>query len=1045
MRSALTSAAIALAVFSAPPVAASSEDTPDAWPPPAWETMSMSGSTASLCRLAGVSERLDTSRLTLELIRLLYGERLTGEAPADRSRAAILSYLDALDTFNRTVARAHMPELSSAAAARARLQDTHAVLAFLGITFDPKSPTPWREVARPSDGGDAQGRRALRSNEAAVREDARTAARRQVLSEAGLSPQDLIRRLNQGQTVPLTLPRVSLPLPLSPRIWREVVFHGKVDEDSLFGAIVGDRTAALLYHGLLSLDGETLAYFGSRPHLLSNIARQHPGVFAVCARSIHIRAGQVQLPGGPAAEPLWDALTAARAEQADAFVSALLGRSGGGLAYFYDALAHLDPPHLRFALGTDVRRFRALYTAFVGVSPTWQIEAHPFTRPDRDGAHLLAQLRVESTGALGPPASADLWARAFGETSPTDDEMRARPIALEPAADAAAIAAIVLRPEPGQRRRQRLEALLFAQRVFARARPDEMGSVYVAVQGFTRFETLALTFERIGINDPAVYARAMRCAARLSDLGSPRRVATALSQFQGALALVDRLVSRDALEIQQAARLVESLVAAPLSENGYRGAVATWMSAELLPVLRARLGEPALDSAEDLALEGLAGMRPAIVVPDLPIDWEGEVYRLDPAASELDRLLRVRRKQAGNRLDEALALHAIATSLAPPRLSPAEGRPIVDRLTALVKTLRPPEYVGAGAGSPGELFSRLSETARNYRTSPDSEARKVALAERVDDVADEVLGDVLRSLAYAAAIGDPESNLLLGPDMAAEHDFGVFGSGPSRMWAPWALPATQAGSGVSWHLAGSLLALDLPLARFSLRRISSDQPIQPTRLDPDDEQGLAHTAVLMRPSALTDAARDRLVALVSRGREQAAQAGTPAARAAVLDGINASEWRRNAIEWRVQHGPISLERALTLTELLWIGARSENARLPDAWGQSMVAVDGCLCLGVAGPATLETYGLRPSGGLVASYLSDATLRVAELTAELKLPAALIPAVLLGVTEDVLDTTQPAHADDWIELAETASRVTRERFEDQVAALTIAGGPLVPVR
>ena len=233
MRSVLISFVMVLGVVFARPPAASCADAPDSWPLPAWATMSITGNKASLCRLAGVSEHLDAGRLTLEFIRLLHGERLTGEAPADRPRAAILSYLDTLDAFNRAVAAARMPELSSVAAARARSRDRHAVLAFLGITFDPNAPTPWREIAT-SDGGDASpapGRR-----DTSVQSGTRAEGRREILSDAGLSLQDLAGRLNKGQAIPLALPRVTLPLPLPARLWREVIFHGKVDEDGLFGA-----------------------------------------------------------------------------------------------------------------------------------------------------------------------------------------------------------------------------------------------------------------------------------------------------------------------------------------------------------------------------------------------------------------------------------------------------------------------------------------------------------------------------------------------------------------------------------------------------------------------------------------------------------------------------------------------------------------------------------------------------------------------------------------------------------------------------------------
>jgi hypothetical protein len=99
---------------------------------------------------------------------------------------------------------------------------------------------------------------------------------------------------------------------------------------------------------------------------------------------------------------------------------------------------------------------------------------------------------------------------------------------------------------------------------------------------------------------------------------------------------------------------------------------------------------------------------------------------------------------------------------------------------------------------------------------------------------------------------------------------------------------------------------------------------------------------------------------------------------------------------------------------------------------------------MVGPGSIDTFGIRPSLGTMSSYFSDATLGVAELTAELNLPAPIVAPLLTGITQDVLDAAQTAHGADYLELAQAVRSLTRERFEDQVAALTVAGGPLVPV-
>ena len=76
-------------------------------------------------------------------------------------------------------------------------------------------------------------------------------------------------------------------------------------------------------------------------------------------------------------------------------------------------------------------------------------------------------------------------------------------------------------------------------------------------------------------------------------------------------------------------------------------------------------------------------------------------------------------------------------------------------------------------------------------------------------------------------------------------------------------------------------------------------------------------------------------------------------------------------------------------------------------------------------------------------MADLKLRVLEELDERHLPAALARGVLASALHDYLDEARPRHGDDWFTLARQVDRVSADRFDDYVAALT-AGGPLVPL-
>ena len=63
-----------------------------------------------------------------------------------------------------------------------------------------------------------------------------------------------------------------LPLPLPPSIWIEHVFARSVTPETLTRAIVGSRSASLLYFGLFALDDRTRAWLAEQPALVGELA-----------------------------------------------------------------------------------------------------------------------------------------------------------------------------------------------------------------------------------------------------------------------------------------------------------------------------------------------------------------------------------------------------------------------------------------------------------------------------------------------------------------------------------------------------------------------------------------------------------------------------------------------------------------------------------------------------------------------------------------------------------------------------------------------------
>ena len=105
-------------------------------------------------------------------------------------------------------------------------------------------------------------------------------------------------------------------------------------------------------------------------------------------------------------------------------------------------------------------------------------------------------------------------------------------------------------------------------------------------------------------------------------------------------------------------------------------------------------------------------------------------------------------------------------------------------------------------------------------------------------------------------------------------------------------------------------------------------------------------------------------------------------------------------------------------------------------------MNGCLCLRFPATPDFTSFTGRAGTGLLAARVSDLSIRVAELLADLDLPAALGRSVLAVATQAFVDEVRPADPDDWQALAHAARSITREQFVDYISALTF-DGPLIP--
>ena len=126
-------------------------------------------------------------------------------------------------------------------------------------------------------------------------------------------------------------------------------------------------------------------------------------------------------------------------------------------------------------------------------------------------------------------------------------------------------------PGSGAERRVRIQQLTFGQRLFGELALSELHDVLAGLPGFARFPSTMLALERIGVRDPQVYAATARRARTIEQLESPSDSVPVLAQFQGGLALLERLARTGAIGSERLERLVASLVGIDVGNGRYEG------------------------------------------------------------------------------------------------------------------------------------------------------------------------------------------------------------------------------------------------------------------------------------------------------------------------------------------------------------------------------------------------------------------------------------------------------------------------------------------
>ncbi|HWI20533.1 MAG TPA: hypothetical protein VNT81_22410 [Vicinamibacterales bacterium] len=771
---------------------------------------------------------------------------------------------------------------------------------------------------------------------------------------------------------------LTIAAPLTASHWRDVLQLN--DRADLFAALINNRPAMLVCAGTASADPSLRALLDRDRGLLRWIVRTTPAAFWIAARGIKIDNERVSVPGGAATEPIWEALTEVKVTRPAEFIRALLLKDGGRLAWFYDSVGTMSPERLAVVLGPPPLATQA---------QAMRAMYDAFRSAD-------SNWKLEEHPFLR--GTTDPWIVA----SHVDIEN-----------------GHVASPAQQWFWEELIENSDVTRRSLASTKREPTTPVSLA--WLTQKITSAAAKERRDRFEMLRFA-------------------------QGVFATAEG----DAL--------TEALVAL----GGYRRYRAVLMTLDRMEVTTPRVYARMVEAARRLD-DDLSGR-----------DERNGVIALQSAITFVER---ARFAQAIDVATAERLLLAMADAIDPPADAPKQkgGRPFTAitqwMLTALLEALPPLVQPDQWTTAKTAYESRLLQALAGNPSAPDAPAvtwegleyrvdffggehgRLKRIREQIESPGldaslesgdDDKIANALLTLIYTPALGDPEGPALLGGDIAQRHNFGLVGAaGMRRDFVAWSIPREQVGDGTPWHVEGSILGLDIALARLALRRLADDEmPVAPT-INLNDQLTFARTVLTLNPRALRDADRDRIVAAIARGRARVADAGSNLPAVLAL----AQEARLPAmvlqtLPWTLTRMPDSAPALFSLRDLLWLGRPDLPQATLDHWGIFVESLDNRLRTAMPPPAPWDNYGGRADAGLIATQAPDLVLRMAEETAQLKLPAQLVPALLMYAVQDYWHDVESRFPDDWPAMTRQALALSSSRVEDYVAALA-GGGPLRP--
>jgi tetratricopeptide (TPR) repeat protein len=593
------------------------------------------------------------------------------------------------------------------------------------------------------------------------------AKHQETASALGLDEIGMQQVLERGKSFSFDIPAENARVVLGEPAWKaQFRYTGTLPE-----AIAGDLRLAQTYAALGQMEPTTAAALASAVGLKS-LSENHAPILFQFSSALAIDRGRVSVPGGPAADPIWTALTGASPTQPALFFRALLAKDDGKLLAFYSALSDLDLQHQQFFTRTSSRTTR-FYELFRD-APEMQ-RANSRHIPSGSFVEFLAEVPLNEDGSVDFPGSPEVWTVAKGQSHSTGN-----------------VAKMVRKLKRKAAPEVEDEILLR----LARTRYKQAAQAHSELDNF-----LAVVRVDQHRSDPLDEGSALLLAQHYADDGPAYAWFATLTgleqkQFEPFFALTDALYSRSDEEKNAALGLINPLIemvclaqeAGTLSEaqsaglfgqvvEAFQNATSpAAQTAAALDTVRAILRAGKNDSADlDAALRNLL----LASYPATDIDLGGTTLKLDPSKARHQRFQHLLEAQRIPALATVVALSDAARNLGAGKGAAAEQIRVLESKAAGLFPPDIPKDLGLTAKEKEQVAGfqprRLEDLVKQFREKTD---RKKGNPKDLEKLAQDYLAEMnapvrwaLTGAVYAYFLNPDDLLVSEDPLLVRKHQF----------------------------------------------------------------------------------------------------------------------------------------------------------------------------------------------------------------------------------------------------------------------------------